>query len=91
MTHALLEHLSGEVARQPSALREFSGSRIARAPKDSLFVGAGDSYAAALAAFYLSQGRCIALDPYALVASPGIAAGRERSSSSQYQGGHRQT
>jgi glutamine---fructose-6-phosphate transaminase (isomerizing) len=77
MTRRFLERLSSEVAGQPKALREFSRSSIARAPQGSLIVGAGDSYAAALAAFYISRGSCIALDPYALAASPEMAAGRE--------------
>lgn len=77
MTLTLLERLSREVSEQPKLLRDFSKSRIAKAPKGSLFVGAGDSYAAALGAFYLSRGTSLALDPYALIASPEMAAGRE--------------
>ncbi len=42
-----------------------------------MFVGAGDSYAAALAGFYASKGHCIALDPYSLASDPGVAEGVE--------------
>jgi glucosamine 6-phosphate synthetase-like amidotransferase/phosphosugar isomerase protein len=51
--------------------------KIRRASRGALFVGAGDSYAAALAGFFASGGRCIALDPYSLATSPEVAAGME--------------
>jgi len=47
------------------------------ASSGSIFVGAGDSYAAALCGFYNSGGRCLALDPYSLASAPAFAAGRE--------------
>lgn len=40
-------------------------------------MGAGDSYAVALAGFYASRGRCLALDPYSLASVPEIAKGLE--------------
>jgi fructoselysine-6-P-deglycase FrlB-like protein len=39
-------------------------------------VGAGDSYAAALCAAYLSRPDCVVLDPYELIASPELARSR---------------
>jgi fructoselysine-6-P-deglycase FrlB-like protein len=66
-----------EVRRQPEVLEEFARSKLTMASKGSIFVGAGDSYAAGLCGFYLSGGRCLALDPYSLAAAPAIAAGRE--------------
>jgi len=47
------------------------------ASRGSIFVGAGDSYAAALCGFYISGGHCLALDPYSLAGAPTTAAGRE--------------
>jgi len=46
-----------------------------KASKGAIFVGAGDSYAAALAGFYGSKGRCKALDPYALRSAPEASRG----------------
>ena len=40
-------------------------------------MGAGDSYAAALASSYLSGGKCLAFDPYAISTIPSVAAGRD--------------
>lgn len=71
-----LAWLDDEVAAQPNALKRFLNGSIRRAPYGSAFVGAGDSYAAALAAFFSSDGRCIALDPYALASNPRMADGR---------------
>jgi len=59
------------------ALGELSRSRVVGAVQGSSFVGAGDSRAAALAAFYLSHAGWVAQDPDALVAPPGNADGRE--------------
>ena len=66
-----------EVEKQPGILEMFAKSKLPRAPKGSIFVGAGDSYAAALAGFYASGGSCIALDPGSLASAPEIAAGLE--------------
>jgi len=67
--------LEDELKNQGSVLNEFSARKLARARRGSIFVGAGDSYAAALAGFYASGGSCIAVDPYHLASSPGIAEG----------------
>jgi hypothetical protein len=69
--------LADEVRRQPEALEEFGKSNLPRASRGSIFAGAGDSYAASLAAFYFSGGRCLALDPYVLVTQPQMAEGAE--------------
>ena len=72
-----VEELVSEVARQPGELARFAGASLPRAPGGSIFVGAGDSYAAALVAFYASKGRCIAMDPYTLASEPEVARGVE--------------
>lgn len=77
MAGGQLRALAGEVARQPEILEKFAKSKLPRAPQGSIFVGAGDSYAAALAGFYASRGRCIAIDPYSLASAPEIAEGLE--------------
>lgn len=73
----LLNALSEEVWRQPAILEGFGKSKLPRIPDGSIFVGAGDSYAAALAGFYVSRGRCLAFDPYYLATVPEAAAGKE--------------
>lgn len=50
---------------------------LPKSSKGALFVGAGDSYAVAMAAFYFSRGGAVALDPYALASFPEFAVGRE--------------
>lgn len=55
----------------------FGRSRLPLARKGAVFVGAGDSYAAALAGFYSSRGRCAALDPYVLASHPEFAEDAE--------------
>ncbi len=77
MAGSWLRALGVEVEGQPGALRRFSGKGMPKAPRGSIFVGAGDSYAAALAGFYGSRGRCIALDPYTLDSAPELAEGAE--------------
>ncbi len=67
--------LNEEVKGQPSVLERFSRKKVARARSGSIFVGAGDSYAAAMAGFYASGGQCIALDPYSLASAPELAKG----------------
>jgi len=69
--------LADEVKGQPEVLEEFARAHLPRAPPGSVLVGAGDSYAAALAGFYASKGRCIALDPYSLASDPEVARGVE--------------
>ncbi|HEV2226712.1 MAG TPA: SIS domain-containing protein [Nitrososphaerales archaeon] len=51
--------------------------KVAKAPEGSIFVGAGDSYAAALAGFYSSMGDCMGVDPYTIATVPQITRGRE--------------
>ncbi len=77
MVGSWLRTLRDEVQRQPGELRKFSERGMPSAPRGSIFVGAGDSYAAALAGFYASGGRCIALDPYTLASTPELAEGVE--------------
>lgn len=72
-----LDGLEDEVGTEPDALRRFALARVPRAPRGSIFVGAGDSYAAALAGFYASGANCIAFDPYALASRPAVAKGRD--------------
>jgi fructoselysine-6-P-deglycase FrlB-like protein len=61
---------------QPSLLCSLSGRRLEEAEEGSVFVGAGDSYAAALCAFFMSPRRVQAFDPYSLSRSPHWARGR---------------
>ena len=72
-----VQELFSEVARQPEELRRYLDERVPKAPRGSVFVGAGDSYAAALAGFYASGGRCMAVDPYTLASEPEVARGVE--------------
>lgn len=72
-----LNRMADEVRGQPVALEDFASSELPRAPKGSIFVGAGDSYAVALAAFHMSRGAVLAFDPYSLSTFPEIAAGRD--------------
>ena len=76
MQGGAIDALKAEVEEEPDALRAFV-PKVHRASKGAMFVGAGDSYAAALAGFYFTGGRCIALDPYSLASAPGIAEGLE--------------
>jgi glutamine---fructose-6-phosphate transaminase (isomerizing) len=69
--------ISAEVRAEPGALERFATSKLPLASRGSIFVGAGDSYAASLAGFYASGGRCIALDPYSLSGNPEIVEGLE--------------
>ena len=70
-----IKALVEEVRRQPHVLDEFSKSSFPRATRGAVFVGAGDSYSAALSGFFSSAGTCIALDPYHLASAPEIARG----------------
>ncbi len=66
-----------ETATQPKVLDAFLKTRIPRASAGAIFVGAGDSYAAALATSYFSRGRYLSCDPYALAATPEMAEGKQ--------------
>jgi hypothetical protein len=72
-----LKGVAEEVKEQPRILAGFAKSKFGKLPVGSIFVGAGDSYAAAVAGLYASNGRCLALDPYSLWSSPEMASGRE--------------
>jgi hypothetical protein len=77
MAGNLLQGLAEELGNQTPILQRFAHTRLPKAPRGSIFVGAGDSYAASLAGFYASKGRCFALDPYSLASAPGLAKGME--------------
>jgi hypothetical protein len=68
---------AAEVEEQPGVLMKFSKSSFPRATKGSIFVGAGDSFSAAMAGFYASNGACMALDPYHLASAPEISKGAD--------------
>jgi len=72
-----MKAFASEVQRQPGVLLKFSNSNFPRARRGSIFVGAGDSYSAAMAGFYASNGSCIAIDPYHLASKPEIAKGAD--------------
>jgi len=75
MAGNLMRAFASEVERQPSVLLRFSNSKFPIARRGSIFVGAGDSYSAAIAGSYASNGSCIAIDPYHLASAPEIARG----------------
>jgi D-arabinose 5-phosphate isomerase GutQ len=77
MENSKLRRIREEVDGQPQALRDFSQLKLPRASAGSIFVGAGDSYAAALAGFFASKGDCAGYDPYTVASVPEIADGRE--------------
>lgn len=77
MADRALDRLYQEVLAEPASLTDFARLKLRKAPPSSIFVGAGDSYAAALAGFYASGGNHIALDPYTLASSPALAKGAE--------------
>jgi glutamine---fructose-6-phosphate transaminase (isomerizing) len=72
-----LDRLSKELRLQPKALEEFSRTAIRKVRKGSILVGAGDSYAVALAGCYTSMWKCAAFDPYHLASFPEAAEGKE--------------
>jgi fructoselysine-6-P-deglycase FrlB-like protein len=69
--------LRDEVRAQPSDLEKAARSKLPLAPRGAIFVGAGDSYAAALAAQYASDGALRAVDPYVLATQPQMAKNQE--------------
>ncbi len=72
-----VESLSAEVEGQPDILDQFARQGVPKARRRSIFVGAGDSFAAAQLGFFASECRHIALDPYVLASNPEIAVGKE--------------
>jgi fructoselysine-6-P-deglycase FrlB-like protein len=77
MDQSKLRRIRKEVEGQAEALERFSRLKMPRASEGSIFVGAGDSYAAALAGLYASKGVCAGFDPYTVASAPEIARGRE--------------
>ena len=77
MVRGRLRRIWYEARDQPQALERFVRSKVPKAPESSVFVGAGDSYAAALAGFYASKGSCMGIDPYTVATVPEITKGRE--------------
>jgi len=76
---ATIASVAEEFNAQPSLLRSFRGSALWSDLGDGgapVFVGAGDSYAAALCASFLAGPRVLALDPYSLTESISWATGR---------------
>ena len=72
----MLSTVEAEISSQPAALEKAARERLAPAPPGSMFVGAGDGYAASLLASSLSSGRHLAAGPYDLVADPALSKGR---------------
>lgn len=77
MGRSELDRIEAEVNKEPAAIDSFGKSAFNKARAGSIFVGAGDSYAAGLAGFYASHGRCLALDPYTVASCPEIARNRD--------------
>ena len=73
---ATVESTKDEFEGQPSLLRSLPRRPLEEAEEGSVFVGAGDSYAAALCAFFMSPRRVQAFDPYSLSQSLDWARGR---------------
>ncbi len=76
---ATLVSVTKEFREQPSLLRSFRNSALwsgLGGRGDPVFVGAGDSYAAAMCASFLAGPRVLALDPYSLRESITWAKGR---------------
>lgn len=68
-----IEAMESEIASQP---RELSSLRLPKPKRGALFVGAGDSYAAALAAQTASASKSLACNPLDLSRNPCQAKGR---------------
>jgi len=73
ITEATIASVTKEFKAQPSLLRSFRRSalwsELGDDSGDPIFVGAGDSYAAALCASFMAGPRVAALDPYSLTES----------------------
>jgi hypothetical protein len=72
----VLSQLEAELKAESSLLSRARRVVTKPLPPGSILVGAGDSYAAALCASYLSKSNSVVLDPYELIASPGNARSR---------------
>jgi fructoselysine-6-P-deglycase FrlB-like protein len=77
VARSAIEMLGDEVRAQPSKLEKDARRMLPAAPPGAIFVGAGDSYAAALAAQYASDGALRAVDPYVLSTQPQMAKNQE--------------
>lgn len=73
---SMLSALESELKEEPSLLSKVVRSESETLAPGSILVGAGDSYAAALCASYLSPSDALVIDPYELIASPGLARRR---------------
>ena len=69
----MLSQIEAELKEEPLLISKASRADIEPLPPDTILVGAGDSYCAALCASYLSSSGCAVLDPYELIAEPGVA------------------
>jgi len=69
----MLSQLEGELDEEPSLLSRARRAGPEPLPRGAILVGAGDSYAAALCASYLSRLDSLVLDPYELIAAPELA------------------
>jgi glucosamine 6-phosphate synthetase-like amidotransferase/phosphosugar isomerase protein len=72
----MLSVVEAEVMKQPAALKSLAGQSLDAAPAGSVFVGAGDSFAASSIACRVSSAKHLALDPYELITAPVLAKGR---------------
>lgn len=72
----MLSTVEAETSLQPKVLQEFLQEQLPPAPPGSIFVGAGDGYAASWIASCLSSRKHMAVDPYELAADPSPAKGR---------------
>lgn len=73
----ILDLIREEIERQPKELVKLLKEKGEPAKRGSIFVGAGDSYIVSLIAFYASNGRCLAMDPYSLYSSREFSKGRD--------------
>ena len=72
----MLSVVEAEVMRQPAALKSLAGQRFGLAPAGSVFVGAGDSFAASSIACRLSSAGHVVLNPYELISAPAFTRGK---------------
>ncbi len=73
----MLSSIEAEASGQPGALAASLSHEVPKARPGSIFVGAGDSYAAASIASRLHSSRYMVFDPYELAAEPTLARGRD--------------
>ncbi len=73
----MIEYIVNEMKKQPSILKDSEPYRLWRATDGSVLAGAGDSYAASKAAYYLSRGKVLCFDSHSVVSRPEICAGKD--------------